>query len=447
MKQTPWLTLSIASCLLGGDVAQAEPPGSSWQLVLEDQFDGTQLDPSLWTIHTGARRDAINTADAISVADGNLTITTYTSGGRHYTGFISTRNSFLGTFGYWEARVRFDDASGMWSAFWMQSPTMGDPIGDPATAGAEIDIVEHRFRDSAGSDISNKAQHTVHWDGYGAYHRSVASFNNNPGPVPLQGNFHTYGLLWTPAAYQFFVDGVPRWTTNQGLSHRSEFIYVTSEVMDNSWAGQIPPGGYGERDQSQVRMIVDWVRVWQRPLYGSDIGAVSLAGRDDLDESGTWTVQGSGDIWGSSDRCHFVYLPMVRDGWILAQVSGIDNPDPDAKAGVMIRESLAADAKNAALFLKAGSRLELQSRDTNGGATTALFSIPEISAPYGLYLERAGDDFSAWGTTDYQSWQYLGTTTIPMTDRVYIGLVVTNHHSPQINTAYFDYVTGSFMPP
>ena len=447
MKRMSVLAAIAGWTVVGAQIARADPPGSSWQLVFDDEFDGTELDPNLWTIHTGARRDAINTADAISVANGNLTITTYTSGGSHYTGFISTRNSFLGTFGYWEASIRFEDASGMWSAFWMQSPTMGNPIGDPATAGAEIDIVEHRFVDSAGADISNKAQHTLHWDSYGSAHRSVASLNNNPGPIPLQGNFHTYGVLWTPAGYQFFVDGIWRWSTSQGLSQRSEFIYVTSEVMNNSWAGTIPPGGYGERDQSQVQMTVDWVRVWQRPLYGTDIGSVSLPGSDDLDDMGTWTVRGAGDIWGSSDRCHFVGLPIVGDGWIFAQVSGIDNPDADAKAGLMIRESLASNATNATLFLKAGGRLELQSRIATGDVTTAPFSTPDITAPYGIYLERAGDDFNAWSTADYASWDYLGSVNIPMASRVYIGLAVSNHYAPQINTSYFDYVTGSFAAP
>src|SRR5262249_56411114 len=127
------------------------------------------------------------------------------SGGSHYTGFISTRNSFLGTFGYWEASIRFEDASGMWSAFWMQSPTMGNPIGDPATAGAEIDIVEHRFVDSAGADISNKAQHTLHWDGYGSSHPPGGSPYNKTRPITPPREFFTHSVLWAPAGGPIFL--------------------------------------------------------------------------------------------------------------------------------------------------------------------------------------------------------------------------------------------------
>src|SRR5262249_26886849 len=133
------------------------PPGAGWQLLFQDDFDGTALNTSAWTVATGARRDAVNTASAVGVGGRNLTITTYTSGGTNYTGFLGTQGKFQATYGYYEARVQFQDSPGMWSAFWLQSPTIGNPIGNPAAAGTEIDVVEHRARDSAGTDVSNKA--------------------------------------------------------------------------------------------------------------------------------------------------------------------------------------------------------------------------------------------------------------------------------------------------
>lgn len=436
----------LAVAFAAGRAAHAQgPPGNGWDLAFEDNFDGPGLDP-VWSVASGARRDAINTPDAVRVAGGNLVITTYSAGGRHYTGFIGSYSGFLGTFGYWEARINFEDSPGMWSAFWVQSPTMGNPIGDVPTAGAEIDIVEHRAR-SGTVDLRNQAQHTLHWDGYGAAHRSAGSLNNNPGPLSLQGNFHVYGLLWTPTEYRFFVDGIHRWTTAQGLSHRSEFIYLTSEVQNNSWAGSIPTSGYGALEASQTRMTVDWVRVWRRPLYGLDIGNVSIAGSDVLDTtSGTWTVQGSGDTWTASDRFRFVYLPITGDGWIFAQVSGLDNPDPAAKAGLMVRETLAPGAKNATVFLTAGGSADFQSRVSTGGETTTRFGTPGIGAPYMLYLERVGDAFNAYGSIDGVSWDFLGTDVIPMARRAYLGLAVSNHHDRQAATASFDSVSTSAGP-
>jgi beta-glucanase (GH16 family) len=244
------------------------PPGPGWQTLWADEFNGTSLDTSKWAVATGARRDAVNSASAVSVGGGNLTITTYTSSGTHYTGFIGTSSGLKATYGYFEASITFQDSPGEWSAFWDQSPTMGNPIGNPAVAGTEIDIDEHRVVDSGGANVSNKVISTIHWDGYGAYHQSVSSgLVNNPGSS-LQGNFHLYGLEWSPAGYTFYLDDTPYWSTSQAVSHRSEFIYLTSEVQNNSWAGHIPTGGYGSLASSQTKMIVDYVRVWQKPVSG-----------------------------------------------------------------------------------------------------------------------------------------------------------------------------------
>src|SRR5258708_3514267 len=111
------------------------PPGTGWQMLWSDEFNGIAVDSSKWAVATGARRDAINTASAVSEGGGYLTITTYTSGGTNYTGFIGTYNGFKATYGYWEASISFQDSPGMWSAFWDQSPTIGNPIGNPAVAG------------------------------------------------------------------------------------------------------------------------------------------------------------------------------------------------------------------------------------------------------------------------------------------------------------------------
>jgi beta-glucanase (GH16 family) len=245
------------------------PPGTGWQMLWADEFNGTSLDTSKWNVSTGTRRDAVNTASAISEGGGNLTITTYTSGTTNYTGFIGTSSGFRATYGYWEANIKFQESPGMWSAFWEQSPTIGNPMGNPAVAGTEIDTVEHRATDGAGTNISNKAESNLHWDGYGASEHSAGSgIENNPSATSLQGNFHLYAMQWGPSGYQFYIDGHQVWSSTQGVSQRSEFIYLTSEVQNNSWAGHIPTGGYGSLAASQTKMIVDYVRVWQKPVSG-----------------------------------------------------------------------------------------------------------------------------------------------------------------------------------
>src|SRR4029453_8723191 len=83
------------------------------------------------------------------------------------------------------------------------------------------------------------------------------------------------------------------------------------------------------------------------PWADRDIGSVGGAGAAGF-ASGTYTVIGGGaDIWGSADAFHFAYQTLVGDGQITARVGTQESTAGWAKAGVMIRESLNANAKQA----------------------------------------------------------------------------------------------------
>jgi beta-glucanase (GH16 family) len=256
-----------AACIAAeGGGGQPPPPiPADYRLTWAEEFDGARLDPARWDAETGPRRDAHNVADAVSVSNGWMTIATYTDGGRHCTGFVSTRGKYEVRFGYVEARIRFRSVPGMWSAFWLHSPTIGRPLDNPAAAGTEIDVVEHRRADREGRDISDTYVMTLHWNGYAkGVQRSEGGQSLPPGGrSPLQGEWHTYGLLWTPDRYRFYLDGVEQWTTTNAVSHRGEFILLTSEVEDRGWAGDVPGDGYGSRAAGIARMDVDHVRVYQ----------------------------------------------------------------------------------------------------------------------------------------------------------------------------------------
>ena len=242
--------------VVGTACGAAEAPPVGYQLVWSDEFDGTALDMSKWSHRgLGRRRDALNVADAVSVGGGQLTITTYTSGGKHCTGMIGTEGKFERRFGYWEARIRFDGAPGMWSAFWIQTPTFGRPPNDPATAGTEIDVIEHRVSDQSGKDISGLAHHAVHIGG-------AKSQSHVTEDLKLGAGFHTFGVQWTETQYRFFVDGKMTWTATP-VSKRPQYIILSSEIQDKSWAGAIPADGFGPLKSSKTRMIVDYVRFYE----------------------------------------------------------------------------------------------------------------------------------------------------------------------------------------
>jgi beta-glucanase (GH16 family) len=248
--------------LLSAMPLRGEPP-PGYVLKWADEFEGAQLDATKWQKWLpGPRHDAINTPDAVSVGDGVLTITTYTEGGKHYTGMVSTEGLFDICYGYIEARVQWADAPGTWSAFWSLSPTMGNPIGDVAAAGMELDFVEHRAMNNEGANFSGKANFTLHWDGYGKEHQ-VASMET--AELGLGSGFHVYGFEWTETAYRWFIDGKLLWEVTAPISKRPQFLVLSSEVMSEAWSQKIPPGGYGDRATSNVNMLVDYVRYYVKP--------------------------------------------------------------------------------------------------------------------------------------------------------------------------------------
>ncbi len=259
----------------------AAPPDGYYE-VWGDEFNGSALDLKKWDYWLpGPRRDAVDVPGAVSVNGGNLVITTFTTNGVHCTAMVGSDNTFRPRYGYFEAGIKWCDTNGMWSAFWMQSPTMGRDPHDPAVSGSEIDIVEHRSTDGArDGDLLGKVQNNIHWNGYGASAAAAGSGNIGSG---LGGGFHTYGFLWTPAAYATFIDGVNlrEWSYENNkvpISQSCEWIILSSEVDDTStkWAGKIPAGGYGAPGESRTRLMVDYVRYYAptNTLFWKGAGAL-----------------------------------------------------------------------------------------------------------------------------------------------------------------------------
>ena len=291
-----WMSLSSAVLAVPAGIGVGA-------LQWSDEFNGSSLNLNNWAYRPWPTEgDANFTPNAISVANGVLTMQVYTQNGKHYAGYIQsaqqntsgvyTKTLFDTTYGYIEARMKFQTAPGEWNAFWMISTTVGNPVGQPQTAGTEIDVVEHNKGSLGSGDVSSFYNTAIHWDGYGAFAKSESHLN---GPVAGLGNgsWHTYGLLWTPAGYQFYYDDVLTWTASPStpVSQRSEFLLLSSEVQDGSWAGYIPPGGYGAKDSMQTYMQVDYVRVYGTSARRASAATDTWTGNTDANWNtpGNWT--------------------------------------------------------------------------------------------------------------------------------------------------------------
>jgi regulation of enolase protein 1 (concanavalin A-like superfamily) len=162
------------------------------------------------------------------------------------------------------------------------------------------------------------------------------------------------------------------------------------------------------------------------PWVDADVGAVGATGSASY-SAGTFTVAGAGaDIWGTADGFNFVYETLTGDGSIVAEVTGLGNTDPWAKAGVMIRETLNANSSFADTLVTPGNGSTFQWRASTGASAQSTTG-PSVAAPYWVKLERAGNAFTGSISTNGTSWTGVGTATIPMAATIYIGMAVTSH--------------------
>src|SRR5262249_53678093 len=127
------------------------------------------------------------------------------------------------------------------------------------------------------------------------------------------------------------------------------------------------PGSLATAVVSNVTVTPKGLPVSQQ---SSDIGSPAIAGSTSY-SSGTYTIKAAGaDIWGTSDQFRFVYQPVSGDVDIIARVNSLTNTYTWAKAGVMIRETLNANARNAIALMSAGSGYSFQWRSSSGGSSS-----------------------------------------------------------------------------
>jgi len=189
---------------------------------------------------------------------------------------------------------------------------------------------------------------------------------------------------------------------------------------------------------------VSELSLWFRGMPGS-VGSFTEA------PAGTFTMTASGtDIWdvGTAgnyhDEFHFAYKTLSGAGSIVARVQSVQNTDPWAKAGVMIRETLEPGSKHAFACITPNNGVASQGRIETGGAS---FSTNQtgVTAPYWVKLERdVSGRFTVSHSANGTTWAPVtgsNPTNIQMTSNVYIGLAVTAHNAAATCKAVFTNVT------
>jgi hypothetical protein len=173
-----------------------------------------------------------------------------------------------------------------------------------------------------------------------------------------------------------------------------------------------------------------------------DIGNVGVAGSAAY-SSGTYTINGSGaDVWDANDSFNYDYKPLTGDATVTARVASQQDTAAWAKAGVMIRETTAANSTFVFMFVTPSQGVSLQYRASTGGSAAQQAEVFGLTAPYWVRLVRAGNTFTGYVSADGVSWTQVGSVSVTMPSSVMEGLAVTSHNNSQLNTSTFDNVTA-----
>lgn len=247
----------------------SSPSGCAWQLVWNDEFDYRGLpDPARWGYDTGRNGEGWGNNELqcytaarrgnARVRNGLLTITARRESrdGKKYTSArLVTRGRAAWRYGRMEARVRFPEGRGTWSAVWLMPLESHYGVWP---ASGEIDLVEQVGYDA---DCIVGTVHTTRHS-----HLDGTQKNGSVRASDVTREFHVYAIEWESEQIRFYFDdrlyfvyenegaGPAVWPFDQ------PFYLILNLAVGGNWGGQqgIDDGAFPQR------MEVDYVRVYEK---------------------------------------------------------------------------------------------------------------------------------------------------------------------------------------
>jgi len=183
------------------------------------------------------------------------------------------------------------------------------------------------------------------------------------------------------------------------------------------------------------------------PWSQVDVGPVNAAGTGG-NNGGSFLIQGSGaDMWNATDAFHFVFFSLTNNGSITARVLYVQNVNLNAKAGVMIRNTLDTGSMSAMAYCAPNSTVRFNYRATTGG-NAAESSTTVAGLPYWVRLTRTGNSITAARSSDGANWTTVGSpVAIVMNSNVLVGLAVNSHTNGILCQAWFDNISWTPATP
>jgi beta-glucanase (GH16 family) len=247
------------------------------RLVVEENFEGEEINASLWEVYNMTHIGGVYTPTNVRVENGMLIIRTIeenvTVKGKQYyvtSGAVSTAGKFSQVGGRWEISVKLPQVSKshgytLHSSIWL---TPNNPHASNTSGCAqEIDVVE-QYPQGFGN-VSQALAHVDAFEG-GRVHRPTEPCHGgwlsakHFGAVgDWTSNWTTFTLDWTPTWMTMSVNGglyaVFNNTTGGGERLPSlvdpMFLWLTAAVMHREKPSR--------HDGFPLEYMVDWVRIYE----------------------------------------------------------------------------------------------------------------------------------------------------------------------------------------
>jgi beta-glucanase (GH16 family) len=248
-------------------------PGEGWGLTWSDEFSGSALNASNWTLQQvspGRFNDEwqqyTDSDDNTYVDDGCLIIRALHTGNEHgmgqYTSArLHTANKQSWTYGKIAARIQLPHGEGMWPAFWMLGANINETGGDtPWPQSGEIDIMEFY-----GSRNDGTVEANIHYVNEQGHHAQTGARKFQLPEGRFADAFHVFEIEWNEERIDWFVDGQSYASVPISGAEFSE-IHKPFFILLNIAVGGRGSGRPDETTPFPNYMYVDWVRVYQEQM-------------------------------------------------------------------------------------------------------------------------------------------------------------------------------------
>lgn len=248
------------------------PSIPGWQLVWNDEFSGTNIDPSKWTHEVNGNGGGNNELQYYTdrdlnslIIDGNLVIVAkkeeYSVGNKtwNYTSArLNSRKKADWKYGRFDIRAKLPYGQGLWPAIWMM-PT-NSVYGGWAASG-EIDIMELLGQEPT------RIYGTLHYGGSYPNNTHTGSSLKLTSGDNFTEKYHLFTLEWEENEFRWYVDGHLYLTQNDWYTDAApypapfdqEFYLILNVAVGGNWPGNPDASTYFP----QV-MVIDYIRVYKK---------------------------------------------------------------------------------------------------------------------------------------------------------------------------------------